>query len=155
LSITQRFAFGREGKPNHPIYFHLDISNITITMPFWSRGSEAKSQDSKDFTSDDLSSFSADTNFASSVGDDTLMTSAAGLGDMQQFSLALRQQMMVQTVINTLTDKAFEKCITGKPGDSLSGKEAACVNATVCKWLDTNEFINGRMARKLGGGGQI
>mmetsp|Transcript_719 Transcript_719/g.1306 ORF Transcript_719/g.1306 Transcript_719/m.1306 type:complete len:130 (-) Transcript_719:309-698(-) len=129
-------------------------------MPFWSRGGsdESKTQESKDFTSsDDLSSFSSsDTNFASSSSlggsgsDDPMMASAAGLGDMQQFSLALRQQMMVQTVINTLTDKAFEKCITGKPGDSLSGKEAACVNATVCKWLDTNEFMNGRMARKMG-----
>eukprot|EP00584_Thalassiosira_punctigera_P000550 CAMPEP_0172526960 /NCGR_PEP_ID=MMETSP1067-20121228/1783_1 /TAXON_ID=265564 ORGANISM="Thalassiosira punctigera, Strain Tpunct2005C2" /NCGR_SAMPLE_ID=MMETSP1067 /ASSEMBLY_ACC=CAM_ASM_000444 /LENGTH=128 /DNA_ID=CAMNT_0013310609 /DNA_START=72 /DNA_END=458 /DNA_ORIENTATION=+ len=128
-------------------------------MPFWSRGGsdESKTQKSKDFTSDDLSSFnSSDTNFAapsslgSSGGDDPLMASATGLGDIQQFSLALRQQMMVQTVINTLTDKAFEKCITGKPGDSLSGREAACVHATVCKWLDTNEFMNGRIARKMG-----
>ncbi|KAL7526384.1 hypothetical protein ACHAXR_001464 [Thalassiosira sp. AJA248-18] len=131
-------------------------------MGFWSRGSDDKSsQESKDFTSDDLSGFSSsDTNYASSSlgssgGDDAMMASATGLGDMQQFSLALRQQMMVQTVINTLSDKAFEKCITGKPGDSLSGKEAACVNATVCKWLDTNEFMNGRMARKMGGGGQM
>ena len=58
--------------------------------------------------------------------------------------------MMVQTVINTLTDKAFEKCITSKPGDSLSGKEAACVHASVCKLLDTNEFMQGRMSRKMG-----
>ena len=79
-----------------------------------------------------------------------MMASATGLGDMQQFSMALRQQIMIQTVINTLSDKAFEKCITGKPGDSLSGKEAACVNATVCKWLDTNEFMQGRMSRKMG-----
>jgi hypothetical protein len=123
-------------------------------MPFWSRSDSTKAEESKNFTSDDLSSFSSsDTNFATASGsDDPLMASAAGLGDMQQFSLALRQQLMVQTVINTLTDKAFEKCITGKPGDSLSGKEAACVNATVCKWLDTNEFMNGRMARKFGGG---
>ena len=83
------------------------------------------------------------------------MASAQGLGDMQQFSMALQQQMMVQTVINTMTDKAFEKCITNKPGDSLTGKEAACVNASVCKWLDTNEFMNGRMARKMGGGGRM
>lgn len=70
--------------------------------------------------------------------------------------MALRQQIMVQTVINTLTEKAFEKCITGKPGDDgLTGKEVACVNATVCKWLDTNEFMNGRIARKMGGGGQM
>jgi hypothetical protein len=126
-------------------------------MPFWSRGSDDsnKSQESKDFTSEDLSSFPAsDANFASYGGGGGGASSVgAGLGDMQQFSMALQQQMMVQTVINTLTEKAFEKCITGKPGDSLSGKDAACVNATVCKWLDTNEFINGRMARKLGGGG--
>ncbi|KAL7432398.1 hypothetical protein ACHAXM_003084 [Skeletonema potamos] len=122
-------------------------------MPFWSRGSsEEKSQESN-FASDDVSGFpSSDNNFASS-SDDAMMSQATGLGDMQQFTLALRQQMMVQTVINTLADKAFEKCITGKPGDSLSGKEVACVNATVCKWLDTNEFMNGRMERKMGGGG--
>ena len=124
-------------------------------MPFWSRGggSEEKPHESS-FTSDDVAGFpSSDSNFASSSSDDAMMSQATGLGDMQQFTLALRQQMMVQTVINTLTDKAFEKCITGKPGDSLSGKEAACVNATVCKWLDTNEFMNGRMERKMGGGG--
>ncbi len=123
-------------------------------MPFWSRGGseEAKPQESN-FTSDDVSGFStSDANFASSSSDDAMMSQATGLGDMQQFTVALRQQMMVQTVINTLTDKAFEKCIT-KPGDSLSGKEAACVNATVCKWLDTNQFMNGRMERKMGSGG--
>ncbi len=125
-------------------------------MPFWSRGSDDsnKSQESKDFTSDDLSSFPAsDNNFASFGGSGGADSVAAGLGEMQQFSLGLQQQMMVQTVINTLTEKAFEKCMTGKPSDSLTGKDVACVNATVCKWLDTNEFINGRMARKLGGGG--
>jgi hypothetical protein len=123
-------------------------------MPFWSRGSSEEKPQESNFSSDDVSGFSSssDSNFASS-SDDAMMSQATGLGDMQQFTLALRQQMMVQTVINTLTDKAFEKCITGKPGDSLSGKEAACVNATVCKWLDTNEFMNGRMERKMGGGG--
>ena len=58
--------------------------------------------------------------------------------------------MILTNCIVHSTLKAFEKCITGKPGDSLSGKEAACVNATVCKWLDTNEFMQGRMSRKMG-----
>lgn len=122
-------------------------------MPFWSRSSDdsSQSQESKDFsTSDDLSSFSSPDSLGGG-GDDALMGAATGLGDMQQFALAMQQQMMVQTVINTLTDKAFVKCVTGKPGDALSGKEAVCVNATVGKWLDTNEFMNGRMARKMGG----
>lgn len=122
-------------------------------MPFWSRSDDSdKSQQSKDFSSDDLSSYSSSDSLGGGGGDDALMASATGLGDMQQFSLALRQQMMIQTVISTLADKAFEKCITGKPGDSLTGKEAVCVNATVGKWLDTNEFMNGRMERKMGGG---
>ena len=123
-------------------------------MPFWSRGGseEAKPQESN-FTSDDVSGFStSDNNFAAASSDDAMMSQATGLGDMQQFTVALRQQMLVQTVINTLTDKAFEKCIT-KPGDSLSGREVACVNATVCKWLDTNQFMNGRMEKKMGNGG--
>mmetsp|Transcript_10526 Transcript_10526/g.18701 ORF Transcript_10526/g.18701 Transcript_10526/m.18701 type:complete len:116 (-) Transcript_10526:167-514(-) len=115
-------------------------------MPFWNRGSseESQSQQSKDFTSgEDMSSFSSSESSFDSSG-------AGAMADIEQFSMALRQQMMIQTVINTLSDKAFVKCITGKPGDSLSGKEAACVNATVCKWLDTNEFITGRMQRKMG-----
>lgn len=125
-------------------------------MPFWSRSKEEPPAETQNFSDD---SFSDSTNFASSSlggGEDALMSSATGLGDLQQFSLALRQQIMVQTVINQLTDKAFEKCITGKPGsDGLTGKEVACVNATVCKWLDTNEFMHGRLARKMGGGGQM
>ena len=124
-------------------------------MPFWSRSKEEPTP-AQDFSDGDLSGLSDSNNFAPSSlggGEDALMSSATGLGDLQQFSLALQQQIMVQTVVNQLTDKAFEKCITGKPGsDGLTGKEVACVNATVCKWLDTNEFMNGRMERKLGGG---
>ena len=127
-------------------------------MPFWSRGGseDDKSQQSKDFTSDDVSGFTSSDNFASSSslggGDDPMMSQATGLGDMQQFTLALRQQMMVQTVINTLTDKAFEKCITGKPSDSLSGKEAACVQAVTLKWIDTSMFLSKRLEKKMAAG---
>ena len=123
-------------------------------MPFWSRNKEEPAP-----AAEKSLNFSDDSMGGSSFGsgsDDSLMTQSTAMGDLQEFSMALRQQIMVQTVINTLTDKAFEKCITGKPGDdSLTGKEVACVNATVCKWLDTNEFMNGRIARKMGGGGQM
>ena len=87
-------------------------------MPFWSRGgSEEKSKGETNYASDDLSSFSSsDTNFAAGAGasgsEDPMMSAATGLGDMQQFSLALRQQMMVQTVINTLSDKVWMCVIT-------------------------------------------
>jgi len=81
-------------------------------MPFWNRGgSEEKSKGETNYASDDLSSFSSsDTNFAAGGAggsDDPMMSAATGLGDMQQFSMALRQQMMVQTVINTLSDKVW------------------------------------------------
>ena len=65
--------------------------------------------------------------------------------------------MLVAKAITVLTDKSFERCISGKPGDSLSGKDVACIRATVGKWMDTNEFMMGRMGKKLqqasGGGG--
>jgi hypothetical protein len=123
-------------------------------MPFWSRSKEepaALAEKSLNFSDDSMGGSS----FGSGA-DDALMTQSSAMGDLQEFSMALRQQIMIQQVINTLTDKAFEKCITGKPGDDgLTGKEVGCVNAVVCKWLDTNEFMNGRIARKMGGGGQM
>lgn len=67
---------------------------------------------------------------------------------MQQFSVNLQQSVLVQTIITNLSDTAFGKCITGKPGDALSGKEAACIHATVGKMMDTNEFMMGRLAKK-------
>ena len=115
-------------------------------MPFWGSSTKEDEQStSKDFTSMDESSFAASSsNFAPSSGGGA--SSAAA--DMQQFSLALRQQVLVQTVITNLADQAFGNCITGKPGDSLSGKEAACIHATVNKFMDTNDFIMGRLAKK-------
>jgi hypothetical protein len=121
-------------------------------MPFWSKGSNGSTDSghvaSKDFSGDDAdfdnhmplsSGFSS-----SSLGGET----GGSFGEMQQFALMLQQQVLVQQVINKLTDTAFQKCITGKPSDSLSGKDAACVQATVMKWLDTNEFLLGRLAKK-------
>ena len=117
-------------------------------MPFWSRSKEEPPAEKSLNFNDDMGS-----SFGAGASDDPLMTQSTAMGDLQEFSMALRQQIMVQTVINTLTEKAFEKCITGKPGDDgLTGKEVACVNAVTSKWLDTNEFMNGRLTRKMGGG---
>jgi len=94
------------------------------------------------------------TNFASS-GSSSLMSTSGGsaVAELQQFSVALQQQMLVQAVITDLCDASFARCIQGKPGDSLGGREVACVHATVGKWLDTNEFMMGRMAKKQGAAG--
>ena len=119
-------------------------------MPFWSRGGssddESSSEAPKDFTSSDETSFSSPgTNFSSSPS----MSPGGGGGELQQFSMALRQQIIVQQVISNLTDVSFEKCITGKPNsDSLSGKEVSCIHASVNKWLDSNEFLSVRLSKK-------
>ena len=112
-------------------------------MPFWSKESSDEAPASKDFSSADDSEFSS-----SAIPMSAGAGAASGVGEMQQFAMAIQQQVLVQQVITNLTDISFEKCITGKPSDSLSGREAACIQASVMKWMDTNEFMMGRMAKK-------
>mmetsp|Transcript_15580 Transcript_15580/g.25243 ORF Transcript_15580/g.25243 Transcript_15580/m.25243 type:complete len:128 (-) Transcript_15580:66-449(-) len=117
-------------------------------MPWWGGGSDDSSSASaatKDFTSDDATS-------AGYGASENIMTSGIGSGggmaELQQASMVLQQQMLVQQVIADLTDKSYEKCVTSKPTDGLSGSQVACIKATVNKWLDANEFITGRLAKK-------
>uniref|UniRef100_A0A7S2U7A8 Mitochondrial import inner membrane translocase subunit n=1 Tax=Attheya septentrionalis TaxID=420275 RepID=A0A7S2U7A8_9STRA len=99
----------------------------------------------------------AGTDFSSSSDEDAYTTSEAdygstvgpgGAGDIQEFSVALQQQIVVQQVVTKLSATAFEKCITGKPGEALVGKDITCINAIVNKSLDTSEFLHTRLARK-------
>jgi Tim10/DDP family zinc finger len=83
--------------------------------------------------------------------DQSNMSSGDGDGatlEFQQFSMGLQQQLLVQTVITDLSDQAFTKCLSTIKDGSLSGKEVACVYAVTNKWLDTNEFLGGRLAKK-------
>jgi len=73
---------------------------------------------------------------------------ASGMEEIQQISVALQQQMMVQQVISDLSDRSYEKCVTSKPSDALNGTQVACIKSTVNKWLDTNEFMTGRLSKK-------
>mmetsp|Transcript_8080 Transcript_8080/g.11641 ORF Transcript_8080/g.11641 Transcript_8080/m.11641 type:complete len:134 (-) Transcript_8080:208-609(-) len=122
-------------------------------MGWFGGGSDSSEPASReaDFTSsDESSSFSSSTIGGGDMGGGSLGAGAGGgaAGELQQFSLALRQQLLVQQAVSKMSDIAFEKCITGKPGDALSGKEAACIHASTNKWLDTNEFMMGRLAKK-------
>ncbi|GKY94979.1 hypothetical protein MPSEU_000462500 [Mayamaea pseudoterrestris] len=76
------------------------------------------------------------------------MGGGASTSDFEQFSMAIQQQMVVQQAITELTEKAFAKCITQCKDSHLSGKEAACIHAVTNKWLDANEYMVGRLARK-------
>ena len=50
-------------------------------------------------------------------------------------------------VLNKLTEAAFDKCIN-KPESGIGSSEKQCINATVQKWLDTTQFVQGRFQRK-------
>ena len=93
------------------------------------------------------SSFSSgDAGFASASGGGGGGMSAT---DMQQFAANIQQQALVQGIITDITEQALEKCLTGTPKDGkLSGTQVACIHSTVNKWMDTNEFMNGRMGAK-------
>eukprot|EP00621_Florenciella_sp_RCC1693_P014644 CAMPEP_0182534472 /NCGR_PEP_ID=MMETSP1323-20130603/15834_1 /TAXON_ID=236787 /ORGANISM="Florenciella parvula, Strain RCC1693" /LENGTH=145 /DNA_ID=CAMNT_0024744491 /DNA_START=53 /DNA_END=490 /DNA_ORIENTATION=+ len=65
----------------------------------------------------------------------------------QEMMQQLQQQQMVQEVLNKLTEAAFDKCIN-KPESGLGSSEKQCINATVQKWLDTTQFVQGRFQRK-------
>jgi Tim10/DDP family zinc finger len=116
-------------------------------MSSWFGGSSNKeSSGPKDFTSNDESSFSSSPNMMNSGSSSS--GGGGALADLQQFQMMIQQSLLVQEIIGDLTAMSFEKCITGKPNDHLSGKEVACTHAVVGKWLDTNEYMNGRLAKK-------
>ena len=116
-------------------------------MGFWNRGSEEPPPPTtSDFTSPDESAFSSQSDMSSFPSSGS---PAGGAGaELKQFALALQQQVVVQEVMNKLTAQAFERCITGKPGESLRGSEISCIHATVGKWLDSNDFMIGRLGKK-------
>lgn len=73
----------------------------------------------------------------------------SAMAEIQQFGAALQQQILVQQAITDMSDRAFVKCITSSMKDpQLSGREVACIQASTNKWLDTNELLMGRLARK-------
>ena len=113
-------------------------------MSWWGGGNKSEASSAPkdlDFTADDEPSFGSGGVMAGGGG-------MSGLQEIQQASMILQQQMLVQQVINDLTDRSYEKCVTSKPSDALSGSQVACIRATVNKWLDTNEFMTGRLAKK-------
>lgn len=119
-------------------------------MPFWSRGSNEESPAAKDF-SDSSADFGETVELSAPSGGAMSASGGGGMAEMQQFAAAIQQQALVQATITNLADKAFEACIT-KPSDSLSGREAACVQAVTMKWLDTNQFLVKRMEKKMSAG---
>ena len=110
---------------------------------FGGGGSSKEDPSEKSFASDDHAELGA-TAGTSMLG----VGGAGGASEFQEFSMGLQQQLMVQTVITDLSDRAFLKCITSCKDSQLSGKEVACIQAATHKWLDTNEYLMGRLQKK-------
>jgi Tim10/DDP family zinc finger len=86
--------------------------------------------------------------------------SSSAASELQQFTLGLQQQLLIQQAIGDMSEKAFKVCIAASRDNKLSGKEVACIHSVTNKWIDCNEFLMGRLARKAqqqqqqaGGGG--
>jgi hypothetical protein len=117
-------------------------------MGWWSGDSDSTGGREADYTTHEESSYPTG---ASSGGSNVMAGgggAANGMQELQQASMVIRQQMMVQQVISDLSDRSYEKCVTSKPSDTLTGSQVACIKSTVNKWLDTNEFMTGRLAKK-------
>ena len=97
----------------------------------------------------------------SSLGGEGLDVGGSGLGsggggggenaamqEFQQASMALQQQLLVQTVITDLADRAFTKCASASKDSKLTSREASCIHACTNKWLDANDFLARRLNKK-------
>jgi hypothetical protein len=121
--------------------------SVTNNMSWWDGGDDSsggnKSKETS-FTSDDTSSFLTGSNIMATSGSG----GDSGMQELQQMSLHIQQQMIVQQIISDLSDSAYTQCITSKPSDSLTGTQVACIKSTVNKWMDTNDLMTGRLAKK-------
>ena len=124
--------------------------HLAVTCPFteimgWFSG--AKDESAHKSYDDTSSSFAASSD--SHAGYESAGFGGHGLEDMQRFAQSIQQQALVQSIITDMTREAMEKCVTGTPKDGkLTSSQVSCVHSCVNKWMDTNEFMNGRLAAK-------
>ncbi|CAM9741706.1 unnamed protein product [Discosporangium mesarthrocarpum] len=105
-------------------------------------------------------SFMGDTAPSSDFGPSAGMDSGPNLGGgarggasgaaLQEALASAQQNALVQQIVSKLTETAFMKCVE-RPSSSLSSKEQSCINATVLKYLDSSEFVLGRMMKSQQG----
>ena len=107
---------------------------------FGSGGTPAKDDKPTTMKIDDFStsnSYSSQESYAPSAG--------GGMGGSFEQELMMEQQKaVIQAVMFKLTETAFDSCV-GKPSSSLSHSEKSCIRAVTAKYLDTSEFVVGRM----------
>lgn len=98
---------------------------------------------------DDSATYSSGPDMSASSGYGAGLASQgqANVAQLQEMWQAEQQKAQLQQVINHLTEVAFESCVD-KSGKSLSGSEQKCIMNSVHKYLDTSDFVVGRMSHK-------
>jgi import inner membrane translocase subunit TIM13 len=71
---------------------------------------------------------------------------SSGLGNFEKELRAEQEKILIQTVLQKLTDVSFEQCVP-KPSTSLSSSEKACIHSVVSKYLDTSELVVGTISQ--------
>lgn len=114
-------------------------------MSWWGGGKKDEDPvEEKGFTDPAAAGFDSSPNLMASGGGG----GGGAAADFQQFSMALQQQMLVQQAITDMAHRSFTKCVSNSRDSKLSGKEVACIHSATNKWLDSNEFMMGRLAKK-------
>merc|ERR1712216_550866 len=78
--------------------------------------------------------------------------------ELQQYVQVAQQQMVMQAVIEKISETCFKKCVA-KPGTSLSSYESECASNCVRRYMDSKRLIAERLtqsaqqAQQQAGGG--
>lgn len=68
--------------------------------------------------------------------------------EVQQVAAAIQQQLLVNMVITKISHTAFMKCVDKSRDSQLTGREVSCIHAVANKWLESNQYLRGRMVKK-------
>ncbi|GLT83829.1 hypothetical protein SLE2022_020980 [Rubroshorea leprosula] len=67
--------------------------------------------------------------------------SSLGSPELQRFLNQEKEKAMLNEVISKLTNKCWDKCITGTPGSKFSSSESACLSNCAQRYTDMSLII--------------
>ncbi|KAL9973935.1 hypothetical protein ACROYT_G020456 [Oculina patagonica] len=65
--------------------------------------------------------------------------------EMEQFILAEKEKVRFQSLVRSLTDECWEKCVE-KVGPKLDSKTETCIVNCVERFLDTSNYVANRLS---------
>lgn len=64
---------------------------------------------------------------------------------LQRFVLQERQKLKMQEHVNELTERCWDQCVTGNPGQKLGYKTESCIQNCVNRFLDSANYVANRL----------